>query len=59
MALQAMKDSILNEIVLSAAIARETSHRDPDNLTFLEDPEGTLFSYAVPLGPRQMIAGMT
>ncbi len=54
-----MKDSILNEIVLSAAIARETSHRDPGNLTFLEDPEGTLFSYAVPLGPRQMIAGMT
>jgi hypothetical protein len=29
MALQAMKDRILNEIMSSAAIARETSHRAP------------------------------
>jgi len=40
MALQAMKDRILNEIVLSAAIARETSHRDPGDQAFLEGPEG-------------------
>jgi hypothetical protein len=40
MALQAMKDSILNQVVLSAAITRETSHRDLGDPTFLEGPEG-------------------
>jgi len=48
MALQAMKDSILNEIVLIVAIAREASHRDPGDPTFLEgsfrrqDADGTV-----------------
>ena len=55
MALQAMKDSILNEIVLSAAIAWETCHRDLGDQTFLENPEGgnPVLAYMVSLGPRQ------
>jgi len=61
MALQAMKDSILNEIALSAAIARETGHLDPANQTFWEGPEGRnpVLANVIPLDSRQMIAGMT
>jgi len=61
MALQAMKDGILNEIVLSAAIAMETSHRDPGDQPFWEGPESRnpVLAYMVSLGPGQMIAGMT
>jgi hypothetical protein len=38
MALQAMKDSILKEIMLSAAISGESSHRDSGDPTIFGSP---------------------
>jgi len=61
MDLQAMKDSILNGIVLGATIAGETSHRHLGDQTFWEDPESRhpVLANRISLDPRLKIAGMT